>query len=487
MKSLDLVPGVVCLLACAFFPANAQAPAQAKGKAVRATPPPPPPGPAGSVPRTPEGKPDLSGIWNGQRALPGQPDPEMLPWARALLEKRATTNYSDDLEARCLPGGPPRAAPYHYQVVQTPKLVTILYEGNIHSYRQFFLDSEHPKNLKPTWYGDSRAHWEGDTLVVDTIGLNDKSWIDMPGHPHTAQMHVIERYHRRDLGNLEIQNIIEDPGAYTKPWVINRVSTLEQGIEMSEYVCNENNLDPGHLDFSETSKVHMKPNGVDPPAARRPPPPPAGATPQTAQGRVDFSGLWVLQGSPNLPSDPSYQPAFQKLYAERKSQPKSDPERYCLPDGIARVNSLPYKFVQTPALIAVLPEGNTRAFRRIFLDGRDHSKQLELGDTWSGDSTGTWDGDTLVVDIVGVNDRSWLDATGKPHSDALHVTERYLRPNLGHLEVQYTLADPKAFTKPYSFRRTFTLAPASWEIQEYICMDELMGPFPSHQSQAPKQ
>lgn len=173
----------------------------------------------------------------------------MLPWAKALLDKRALTNYSDDLEARCMPGGPPRAAPYHYQIVQTPKLVLILFEGNIHSYRQYFIDSEHPKNLKPTWYGDSRAHWDGDTLVVDTIGLNDKSWIDMPGHPHTDQMHVVERFHRRDYGNLEIQNIIEDPGAYTKPWVMNRVSTLETAIEMSEYVCNENNLDPEHLDF----------------------------------------------------------------------------------------------------------------------------------------------------------------------------------------------------------------------------------------------
>lgn len=175
----------------------------------------------------------------------------MLPWAEKLTQQRLANNSADDLEARCLPGGPPRAAPYHYQIVQTPKLVMILFEGNIHSYRQFFLDgSGHPKDLKPTWYGDSRTHWDGDTLVVDTIGFNDKSWIDMAGHPHTKQMHVIERFHRRDFGNLEIQNIIEDPGAYTKPWVMNRVSTLETKMEMTEYVCNENNQDPVHLDAS---------------------------------------------------------------------------------------------------------------------------------------------------------------------------------------------------------------------------------------------
>jgi hypothetical protein len=196
----------------------------------------------------PDGKPDLSGIWNGQRALPGQEDPVMLPWA-ADLTKQRTENYSaDDPEARCLPGGVPRAAPYHYQLVQTADEVLMLFEGNIHSFRQFFLKrTEHLKGRAPLWYGDSIAHWDGDTLVVDTTGFNDKFWFDMAGHPHTTQLQVTERYHRRDLGNLDIQVTIVDPGAYTKPWVINRVSTLETGIEMSEYVCNENNSDALHL------------------------------------------------------------------------------------------------------------------------------------------------------------------------------------------------------------------------------------------------
>jgi hypothetical protein len=208
----------------------------------------PPAGISGPVPRAADGKPDLSGIWNGQRPLPGQPEPEMLPWAAAITKQR-TENYSaDDPEARCLPGGVPRAAPYHYQIVQTPTLIVILYEGNIHSYRQIFLDrNTHLKDAKDLWYGDSIGHWEGDTLVVDSVGFNDRFWFDMAGHPHTTQLHVIEKYHRRDLGDLEVQNTIEDPGTYTKPWVANRVSTLERGIEMSEYICNENNSDALHL------------------------------------------------------------------------------------------------------------------------------------------------------------------------------------------------------------------------------------------------
>ncbi len=207
-----------------------------------------PEGPSGPVPRMPDGKPDLSGLWNSQRALPGQPGPEMLPWAEKLTNDR-TENYSaEDPEAHCLPGGVPRAFPYHHQIVQTPALMLILFEGNIHTFRQIFLDrTEHPQDLKPRYYGDSIGTWDGDTLVVDSVGFNDKFWFDMAGHPHSSKLHVIERYHRRDFGNMEIEVTIDDPETYAKPWVIQRVSTLETEIEMTEYVCNENNSDVLHL------------------------------------------------------------------------------------------------------------------------------------------------------------------------------------------------------------------------------------------------
>ena len=241
------------LLQLARTAATAQVQVEVTGKVI--TPPGavapkglPPAGPKGPVPKMADGKPDLSGIWNGQRPLPNQESPVMLPWAEKITKER-TENYSaDDPEARCMPGGVPRAAPYHYQLVQTPKLLLMLFEGNIHSYRQMFLDRrEHPKNLEPLWYGDSIGSWDADTLVIDTVGFNDRFWFDMAGHPHTTQLHVIERYRRRDFGNLDIGITIEDPGAYSKPWVIQRVSSLETGIEMSEYVCNENNSDVLHL------------------------------------------------------------------------------------------------------------------------------------------------------------------------------------------------------------------------------------------------
>ncbi len=218
-------------------------------------------GPAGPVPLLSDGHPDFSGIWNGQQTVapageldatgPGSAGqaPPMLPWAVKVQADRAKSLFADDFEARCLPGGPPRVPPYHISLFSTPKLVLMLFEGNTHMYRQFFVDgSDHPKNLKPTFYGDSRAHWDGDTLVVDTIGFNDISWIDGQGHPHSKQMHLTEKFRRTDLGDLSIDVVIDDPGTYTKPWKMSRVTTLEQGMEMTEYVCNENNQDPGHLD-----------------------------------------------------------------------------------------------------------------------------------------------------------------------------------------------------------------------------------------------
>jgi hypothetical protein len=126
--------------------------------------------------------------------------------------------------------------------------VVILYEGNIHSYRQIFLDrNTHLKDAKDLWYGDSIGHWDGDTLVVDSLGFNDRFWFDMAGHPHTTQLHVTEKYHRRDLGNLEVleqtfadRHLHQALGGQAR-------QLPERGIEMSEYVCNENNSDALHL------------------------------------------------------------------------------------------------------------------------------------------------------------------------------------------------------------------------------------------------
>src|SRR6202008_5007701 len=142
----------------------------------------------------------------------------------------------DDPEANCLPTGVPRQAPYPWTMAQAPGLLFFLFEGNIHSYRQIFLDGrKHPDDPDPTWYGHSIGHWEKDTLVVDTVGFNDKFWFDFLGHPHTEKLHTIERFIRTDLGNIQLETTIDDPGAYTKPFTIASRARLMPGADLMEY------------------------------------------------------------------------------------------------------------------------------------------------------------------------------------------------------------------------------------------------------------
>ena len=204
--------------------------------------------PVGPTPRTADGKPDFSGVWFAQRTVDaGKPEP--LPWAEALLRERAANNGKDAPGAHCLPRGITNAgALFPFKLVQTPALLVMLFEDDLPSHRQVFLDGRgHPQDPNPMWMGHSIGRWEGDTLVIDSVGFDNRSWLDTLGHPHTEMMHVIERFRRPDLGHLEIEFTIDDPGAYAKPWKITRASELDAGDDIGEYVCTENEKDVGHM------------------------------------------------------------------------------------------------------------------------------------------------------------------------------------------------------------------------------------------------
>jgi hypothetical protein len=208
------------------------------------------PPPAGPAPRMPDGKPDLSGFWFPLQADPSAAgeSPQGLPWAEAVVKERIANDFRDIPTARCLPPGVTQSAGQG-KFVQTPTLLVILAEfpGNT---RQVFLDGRaHPKELEPTWLGHSIGRWEGDTLVVDTIGFNDKSWLGMlvNPYPHTEMMHVVERYRRPNLGHLELEMTVEDPGAFKKPWVVKRTANLDPTDEIRENICSENEKDLKHL------------------------------------------------------------------------------------------------------------------------------------------------------------------------------------------------------------------------------------------------
>src|SRR5690606_1115378 len=167
------------------------------------------------APRLPDGRPDLSGLWmggGGIRSLKPGDEIIMTPWAQAIFDYRtdpAGNAANEDPNLHCLPSGVPRMSPYPWRIVQTPTHapethIYILFEGNIHSYRQIFMDGRpHLEDPNPTWYGDSTGRWEGDTLVVDTIGFNDRFWFSFEGHPHSEELHIVERFTRRDMETLD--------------------------------------------------------------------------------------------------------------------------------------------------------------------------------------------------------------------------------------------------------------------------------------------
>ncbi len=213
---------------------------------------------AAPAPKLPDGKPDLSGVWepNGNKYVrdiaadlkPG--DVPFQPWAKALYEQRIDGSHSrEDPDANCLPQGVPKinAAPAPWRIVQTPGYIVIVYEA-FNLWRQVFLDGRRPApDPNPTWMGYSTGKWEGDTLVVDTTGFNGKAWLDQLGKPSTEALHVIERFRRKDFGHMEIQITIDDPKAYTRPWNVTEDARLLPDSELLEFICNENNRDVAHL------------------------------------------------------------------------------------------------------------------------------------------------------------------------------------------------------------------------------------------------
>ena len=194
---------------------------------------------SGPAPRTPDGKPDLTGVWNGSP----DPNPEeaaAFPQAAAIKKEHFENDFKDGPSSFCLPGEVFPSSPLLYKFVQTPSLFIQLVEDEP-GFRQIFLDGRsHPKDPDPTWKGHSIGRWEGDTLVVDTVGFNDKGWLP-DAYLSSETLHVVERYRRPDLAHLVIDVTIEDPQTFMKPWNLHMTWELAPGEELIEYVCAENN------------------------------------------------------------------------------------------------------------------------------------------------------------------------------------------------------------------------------------------------------
>lgn len=223
-------------------------------------------GPSLPTPRTSDGKPDFSGTWAGgggdiNKDLPGQ----TLPYTPA-----GQTAYQDNLtkapdpQSLCILVGQPRADTdgYPFEIVQSPTRVAFLYERDS-SWRLVPLDaSKHPDDPEPTFFGDSVAHWDGDTLVVDVVALKgEKVWSDNDAHPHSDALHLVEKWTRPDLEHLVLALTIDDPKFYSHPFTYTRRLKLQK-FEPAEFACDENNIDRDHLGPGLGTKNNRR--GYDP-------------------------------------------------------------------------------------------------------------------------------------------------------------------------------------------------------------------------------
>ncbi|MEP7353433.1 MAG: carboxypeptidase-like regulatory domain-containing protein [Acidobacteriota bacterium] len=242
-------------------------------------------------------------------------------------------------------------------------------------------------------------------------------------------------------------------GAFTKRDIA--LKSGEQQIVDFVLTISGNEGKPGELTFLHLGDERVAPTGPTPMAGRVP----------------DLTGLWYASAD----LEPEVIP-FQPWSAEfaKTHTAGSDPRVRCLPSGVARANQNELsKFVQTPGLIMILYEGSPPGVRQVFMDGRKHPAKDTFEPSWMGHSIGHWEGQgsrqTLVVDTTGFNDKGWVDYRMTPQTEQLHVIERYTRPDLGHLDLEVTVDDPGAYTRPWKIRRRMALAPKTEEIQEYIC------------------
>jgi hypothetical protein len=245
---------------------------------------------ASGVPRTADGKPDLTGVWQGGTTIPGSWEDankgfgvggsgrdanaavvgssndrpagrEGAPyqdWAAKTVLEAFERRGIDDPTSRCRPAGIPRSVMlglFPQQFVQTPTQLVILYEY-MFAFRVIPFGTKHPDDLLPSHMGNSVAHWDGDTLVVDVTGFNDQTWLAGTGTFHSDALHIVERYTRVSKDRIDYEVTMEDPNVLTKPWVLNSSLMLREGTRLQEYICSEYNLD---LDRYE----HLLKDGVD--------------------------------------------------------------------------------------------------------------------------------------------------------------------------------------------------------------------------------
>jgi hypothetical protein len=475
-----------------------------------------------SLPRTADGKPDLQGIWQasssaaadlqdhaaslnmlaGRSVVAGGEIPYQ-PWAAMKKAENFQNRQTADPLSKCYIPGVPRVMylDFPFQIFQTPKAITIAFEWEL-DYRLIYTDgSPHPTDID-FWMGDSRGHWEGDTLVVDVGDINDKTWLDMAGDFHSDALHVVERYHMTGRDTIEYEATLEDSKVFTKPWTIDiALHRRTDRDRLFEYSC-ESEVEEANGAFTREDRTWYPGSATAPPmkmAATSNVPP---VTPETRpaavanlrrtpDGKPDLQGFYESssrganqglergggrggRGQALIVDPPDGKLPMQPwAVAERTSRNLSergydDPTAHCFPAGVPRSMYVPQgiEIVQTPDYIVILLERTS--WRIVPLDGRAHLPgAIRL---WQGDSVGHWEGDTLVVDTANFNGKTWLNEGGEIVSYAEHVIERFTPTGPDTVKYEATVTDPVVYTRPWTI--AFPMKREKFELREAACHEE---------------
>jgi hypothetical protein len=194
-------------------------------------------------------QPDLggSGVWSLPKFLDVTPagGVPLNAKGKQVLDERRSTQSAGDPATHCLPPGLPRItySSNSMEILQLPNRVVIVYEGGTHIFRSIPIGTKaglkHPADPNPSYLGDSYGWWEGNSLIVDVVGFNDRSWLDSSGHPHGEKLHVVEKYTRRNTLTLDYTATIDDPEYYTKPWTVTITATYRPNDRLKEVICQE--------------------------------------------------------------------------------------------------------------------------------------------------------------------------------------------------------------------------------------------------------
>ena len=474
-----------------------------------------------TLPRTADGKPDLQGIWQaagsanadlqdhaaslnmpaGRSVVAGGAIPYQ-PWAARKKDENFQHRQTEDPYLKCWLPGVPRVMTldYPFQIFQTPKMVTMAFEWEL-EYRLIYTDGTHHAPDENFWMGDSRGHWEGDTLVVDVADINDKTWLDMAGDFHSDAMHVVERYRMTGHDTIQYEATIEDPKVFTKPWTINlTLNRRTDRARLFEYVCEDAKEEVTGA-FTREDRTWYPGSAGTPPVkmedvATRPAAPVAKVANlrRLPDGKPDLNGFYesVTRGANQglerqgrggggastivdppggmLPMQPWA--AKEKVSRNLTERGYDDPTAHCFPQGVPRSMYVPQgiQLVQTPEYIVLLYE---RTSWRIVPLMPAKQARTHLPDSmrlWQGDSIGYWEGDTLVIDTTNLNGKTWLNEGGEIVSYDEHVVERFTPTASDTLTYDATVTDPVVYTRPWTI--SFPVKRENFELREAACLEE---------------